>query len=107
MTTKNTPNMKTSISMGKLALAFLLLFSNARARDEGGLGASSPIADVTRPHKADRLLRSRVHVDGVSTAVSSRGKLVTSSKGTDWTEVRLTFRTFLRGITHANGLYVA
>jgi photosystem II stability/assembly factor-like uncharacterized protein len=98
--------MKTTLSIGKLAVAALLLCSNSRAFGPLDFYASPTVAEVTRPQEADRSLRASVRVNGISAAVSSSGKLLTSSNGTDWTEVRLPFRTFLRGLTVANGLCV-
>jgi photosystem II stability/assembly factor-like uncharacterized protein len=85
----------------------MLCLLNAPAFGEVDLYDSSSAVDVTRPHETDRSLRSKVSVNGTSTAVSFCGKLLTSSNGTDWAEARLTFRTYLRGLMHANGLYVA
>jgi hypothetical protein len=106
MTAELKPTMKTTRSVGKLAVAALLLISNSQAFGAGDFYDSRTVADVTRSRKADSSLPAAVRVNGITTAVSSCGKLMTSSNGTDWTEVRLTFRTFLRGLTHANGLYV-
>src|ERR1051325_8517479 len=37
----------------------------------------------------------------------SRGRIETSSDGMNWTERPLTIRTFLRGVTYGNGMFVA
>jgi len=83
MTAELKPTMKTTRSVGKLAVAALLLISNSQAFGAGDFYDSRTVADVTRSRKADSSLPAAVRVNGITTAVSSCGKLMTSSNGTD------------------------
>ena len=106
MTIQRNPNMKTTRLISNWGAAILLLISVLGASGQLNISESSKAPDITRTHGTNRSIRSQVAGNGRSVAVSHDGKLLTSSNGVDWAEVRLTFKTFLRGITYADGLFV-
>src|ERR1051326_5237934 len=103
MTIQRNPNVKTTRHISNWAAAILILISAVGASGQLKISKSFKAPDATR---TNRSIRSHVAGNGIAVAVSQDGKLLTSSNGVDWTEVRLTFKTFLRGITYADGLFV-
>jgi hypothetical protein len=107
ITIQRNPNMKTTKSIRNWAVvAGLLLTSTARAFGQVETSDLSTAPGVTRTQEINRSVRTKVSVNGISLAVSYDGKLLTSSNGADWMEVRLTLRAFLRGLTYGDGLFV-
>src|SRR5262245_47158506 len=106
ITIQPNPNMKTTRPIRIWAAAILLLTSAAVASGPLDISNLSPAPSVTRTHVTNGSIRSQVSANGLSLAVSYDGKLLAASNGADWTEVRLRFKTFLRGLTYADGLFV-
>ncbi len=98
--------MKTMRRISNWAGAILLLTSAAWASGQLEISNSSTAPGVARTHGTNRSVQSQVDAEGITLAVSYDGKLVTTRTGADWTEVGLTFKTFLRGITYGDGLFV-
>ena len=104
MTVQSNQNMKTTRQINNWAAAILLLSSAVGVA--GTLEISNSAAPGLIAYRTNGSVRPQANLNGITLAVSHDGKLLTSSNGVEWTEVRLTFKTFLRGITCADGLFV-
>src|SRR5213075_821011 len=90
MTIQRNPIMKTTRLISNWGPAILFLISVLGASGQLNISESSKAPDITRSHGTNRSIRSQVAGNGRSVAVSHDGKLLTSSNGVDWAEVRLT-----------------
>lgn len=104
---KHNPDMKTAATIGNCVLACTLLTSTAQVLGQVETSESTTAPDLPRNRKPIRPVQTKVTAHGISAAVTCDGKLLVSSNRTDWTEVRLGLRAFVRGITYGAGLFVA
>jgi hypothetical protein len=106
MTIQRNPNMKTPQYISKRVVTALLLTSAAVAFGQVGISNSSTAHGLGRTLEPNSSVRSAICVNGIVWAVSCNGKLLTTSNEVDWTEVRLPCKTFFRGITFGDTLFV-